>query len=103
MAKQFGGYYGMDREGLLYPGGVIQPGMGRPAAELFASTGPGDHRGLIFVDTLDGMPPRLDNLGTLLLDQEYAEGIFIVNAHVFWKAGQSGKTVPALSPPPEGQ
>ncbi len=103
MAKQFGGYYGMDREGLLYPGGVIQPGMGRPAAEVFASTGPGDHRGLIFVDTLDGMPPRLDNLGTLLLDQEYAEGIFIVNAHVFWKARQSGKTVPALSPPPEGQ
>ncbi len=103
MSKQFGRYYGMDREGLLYPGGLIQPGFGRPAAEVFASTGPGDHRGLIFVDTLDGMPPRLDNMGTIVLDQEYAEGIFIVNAHVVWKAGQPGKPVLALSPPPEGQ
>jgi hypothetical protein len=103
MSKQFGRYYGMDREGLLYPGGLIQTGLGRPAAEVFASTGPGDHRGLIFVDTLDGMPPRPDNLGTIVLDQEYAEGIFIVNAHVLWKAGQPGKPVPALSPPPEGQ
>ena len=103
MSKQFGRYYGMDREGLLYPGGLIQPGLGRPAAEVFASTGLGDHRGLVFVDTLDGMPPRLDNLGTIVLDQEYAEGIFIVNAHVLWKAGQPGKPVQALSPPPEGQ
>ena len=103
MSKHFGRYYGTDREGLLYPGGLIQPGLGRPAAEVFASTGPGDHRGLVFVDTLDGMPPRLDNLGTIVLDQEYAEGIFIVNAHVLWKAGQPGKPVQALSPPPEGQ
>lgn len=103
MSKQFGRYYGIDRDGLLYPGGLIQPGLGRPAAEVFASAGPGDHRGLIFVDTLDGMPPRLDNMGTIVFDQEYAEGIFIVNAHVRWKAGQVGKPVPALSPPPEGQ
>jgi len=103
MAMQFGHVYGIDREGLLYAGGVIQPGMGRPAAEVFASKGPGDHRGLIFVDTLDGMPPRFDNLGQIVLDQDYAEGIFIVNAHVLWKAGNSGRAVPALSPPPEGQ
>ncbi|MDR4478382.1 MAG: hypothetical protein R3B37_01355 [Nitrospira sp.] len=103
MAKQFGQYYGMDREGLLYAGGLIQPGLGHPAAEVFASQGPGDHRGLIFVDTLDGTSPRPDNLGTIVLDQEYAEGIFIVNAHVLWKTGAYGKPVPALSPPPEGQ
>ena len=103
MARQFGQYYGIDRDGLLYAGGVIQPGSGRPASEVFASKGPGDHRGLIFVDTLDGMPPRPDNLGTIVLDQEYAEGIFIVNAHVLWKAGAHGKPVSALSPPPEGQ
>ena len=103
MSKQFGRYYGMDREGLLYAGGVIEPGLGRSAAEVFVSTGPGDHRGLIFVDTLDGLPPRLDNMGTIVLDQEYAEGIFIVNAHVLWKAGHPGKPVQALSPPPEGQ
>lgn len=103
MAKQFGRYYGMDREGLLYPGGVIQPGLGHPATEVFASKGPGDHRGLMFVDTLDGLPPRPDNLGMIVLDQEYAEGIFVVNAHVLWKAGGTGKPVPALSPSPEGQ
>lgn len=103
VAMQFGQVYGIDREGLLYPGGVVQPGLGRPASEVFASRGPGDHRGLIFVDTLDGMPPRLDNLGSIVLDQDYAEGIFIVNAHVLWKASSTGKTVPALSPPPDGQ
>jgi len=103
MAKQFGHYYGTDRDGLLYPGGLIQPGVGRPPAEVFSSRGVGDHHGLVFIDTLDGMPPRLDNMGTIVLEQEYAEGIFIVNAHVLWKAGQAGKSVPALSPPPEGQ
>jgi len=103
MAMQAGQVYGIDRDGLLYAGGVIQPGLGRPASEVFASKGPGDHRGLVFVDTLDGMPPRADNLGSIVLDQDYAEGIFIVNAHVFWKAGNTGKPVPALSPPPEGQ
>jgi len=103
MAKQFGQYYGIDREGLLYAGGAIQPGLGRPAADVFASKGPGDHRGLIFVDTLDGTAPRQDNLGTIVLDQEYAEGLFVVNAHVLWKTGAYGKPVPVLSPPPEGQ
>lgn len=103
MAMQFGHVYGIDRDGLLYAGGVVQPGLGRPAAEVFASKGPGDHRGLVFVDTLDGMPPRPDNLGSIVLDQDYAEGIFIVNANVLWKAGSSGRAVSALSPPPEGQ
>ncbi len=103
MAMQFGRYYALDREGLLYPDGVVEPGLGHSAAEVFASKGPGDHRGLIFVDTLDGLPPRTDNMGTIVFDQEYAEGIFIVNAHVLWKAGTPGKAVPALSPPPEGQ
>lgn len=103
MAMQFGQLYGIDRDGLLYPGGVIRPGLGRPASEVFASRGPGDHRGLVFVDTLDGMPPRLDNLGSIVLEQDYAEGIFIVNAHVFWKAGPAGRAVLALSPPPDGQ
>ena len=46
---------------------------------------------LIFVDTLDGIPPRLDNLGSIVLDQDHAEGIFIVNAHVLWKASSTGK------------
>lgn len=103
MARQYGQFYAIDRDGLLYAGGVVQPGLGRPASEVFASKGPGDHRGLVFVDTLDGMPPRTDNLGSIVLDQDYAEGIFIVNAHVLWKAERAGRLVPALSPSPEGQ
>ena len=103
MSKQFGHYYGVDGEGLLYPCGVIQSGSGRRPDEVFASMGLGDHHGLIFVDTLDGMPPRPDNMATIVLNQEYAEGVFIVNGHVVWNAGREGKSVPALSPAPEGQ
>ncbi len=103
MAKRFGRYYGVDRDGLLYPNGMIQPGVGRKPEDVFASTGVGDHHGLIFVDTLDGMPPRPDNMATIILNQEYAEGVFLVNGHVVWKAEQEGKPVPALSPPPDGQ
>ncbi len=103
MARQFGQYYAMDREGLLYPNGIVQPGLGRQAGEILRSNGPGDHQGLVFVDTLDGMPPRSDNLGTIFLEQEYLEGIYVLNTHVVWKGRHPGKPVPALSPPPEGQ
>ncbi|QOJ35709.1 MAG: hypothetical protein HRU82_12485 [Nitrospira sp.] len=103
MAKQFGRYYGIDRDGFLYLGGVIQPGSGIRAAEVFASSGVGNHQGLVFIDTLDAQPPRADNLGTIVLDQEYAEGMFVVNAHVHWRVREKGQSVPALSPPPEGE
>lgn len=103
LAKQYGRYYSIDREGLLYADGNVQPGSGRRPAEVLVSTEPGDHLGLVFVDTLDGQPPRADNLGTIVLDQEYLEGIFVLNTHVRWKGGRTGKPVPALSPPPEGQ
>lgn len=102
-ALRFGSYYAMDREGLLYPGGEIREGLGVPADQVFESAAVGDHHGLVFIDTLDQQPPNGENLGTLRLNTNYAEGLFVMNAHVSWKPNGAGKPVPALSPPPEGQ
>jgi hypothetical protein len=62
----------------------------------------GYQHGLIFIDTVDGEAPRLDNLGTLVLDTDYFEGLLVVQGHVVLRPLASGKSVPALSPPPEG-
>lgn len=62
----------------------------------------GEHHGLVFIDTLDALPPHGDNLGTILIETDYAEGIFIVNAHIQFRPRGSGKSVSALSPPDEG-
>lgn len=102
-ALRFGSYYAMDREGLLYSGGVVREGQGVPADQVFESAAVGDHHGLVFIDTLDQQPPSATNLGTLVLNTDYAEGLFVINAHVVWKPTGAGKSVPALSPPPEGQ
>ncbi len=102
-ALRFGSYYAMDREGLLYPGGVVRAGQGVSADQIFESATVGDHHGLVFIDTLDQQLPQADNLGTLRLDTDYVEGLLVINAHVVWKPKGAGKSVPALSPPPEGQ
>ncbi|MGH7231825.1 MAG: hypothetical protein ACREJU_10775 [Nitrospiraceae bacterium] len=98
----FGSYYAQDRDGMLYRNGVIQPELGLTPDEVFASRSVGDHHGLVFIDTLDQLPPRSDNLGNLSVTTEYAEGVFIVNAHLHLRTTGAGKSVPALSPPPEG-
>ncbi len=98
----FGSYYARDRDGLLYRNGTIQPGLGLTPDEVFGSRFVGDHHGLVFIDTLDRLPPRADNLGTVSLTTEYAEGLFIVNAHLHLKPTGVGKPVPVLSPPTEG-
>ena len=103
MAIQFGSYYGLDRDGRLHPGGVIHPGEGVAADEVLSARGVGDHHGLVFIDTLDQQPPRIDNLGTVTLNSEYLEGMFVMNAHVIWSPTSSTTFVPALSPPPEEQ
>jgi len=105
MKKQallYGSYYALERDGLLYQNGRVEPGLGRTADEVFGSEAAGDHHGLVFVDTLDRRPPGTDNLGTLSLETEYAEGLFVVNAHLRLKPKGSGKSVPVLSPPGEG-
>ncbi|MER3422515.1 MAG: hypothetical protein C4293_04055 [Nitrospiraceae bacterium] len=98
----YGSYYVLNRDGLLYRNGTIEPGQGLNPEDVFRSEAVGDHHGLVFVDTLDQQPPRGDNLGTVTLETDYAEGLFMINAHVHLKPKGTGKSVPALSPPNEG-
>lgn len=99
VAKQYGSYYAVDREGLLYPGGVVEPGRGVSADAVFRSQGVGDQRGLIFVDTLDHTAPRADNLGTVTLNMAYLEGLVVVQGHVLLSPSGSGQSLAVLSPP----
>jgi hypothetical protein len=103
LAMSFGTYYGLDDEGRLHPGGTVRPGQGLLPDEALGSNAVGEHRGLVFIDTLDQQPPRPDNLGTMTIHSEYLEGLFVINAHVRWHPRESTKMIPALSPPPEDQ
>ena len=103
LAVSLGTYYGIDQEGRLHPGGTVLPGQGLAPDDVLASHAVGEHRGLVFVDTLDQQPPRPDNLGTVTLTTEYLEGLFVINAQVLWHPKGSTKTIPALSPPPENR
>ena len=101
-ALKYGVYYSRDSEGLLYRNGTVRSGLGMTVEEVFRSRAVGEHHGLVFIDTLDALPPHGDNLGTILIETDYAEGIFIVNAHIQFRPRGSGKSVSALSPPDEG-
>jgi hypothetical protein len=57
---------------------------------------------MLFIDTIDGEPPRPDNLGTLVLDAEYLEALLVVQGHVVVRSRGTGQSVSVLSPPPEG-
>jgi type II secretory pathway pseudopilin PulG len=99
VAKRHGSYFAIDRDGLLYPQGVVKPGHGISPDDVFQSHGPGDQRGLIFIDTLDQTAPRTDNLGVVRLRTAYLEGIVVVQGHVAFTPGGSGQSMSALSPP----
>jgi hypothetical protein len=101
-AMLYGAYYVLGQDGLLYANGRVESGLGVTAEAVFGSEAVGDHRGLVFVDTLDQRPPSRTNLGTLSLETTYAEGIFIVNAHLHLKPKGAGNTLSVLSPPQEG-
>jgi Tfp pilus assembly protein PilV len=103
VAKRFGRYYAIDREGFLYPHGMVEPGRGISPDEVFQSHGVGDQRGLIFIDTLDQTAPRQDNLGTVRLSAPYLEGMVVVQGHVALVPRGSGQSIRALSPPQIGQ
>jgi hypothetical protein len=98
-AMHYGSYYARDGSGLLYRNGIIGLGLGLTVEEVFRSQALGHNRGLVFIDTLDRQPPRPDNLGSLRLDVDYAEGLFVVNAHLELRPKGVGKSVPVLSPP----
>lgn len=101
-ALQHGSYYARDVSGLLYRNGTIGSGLGVTVEEVIRSTAVGHNHGLVFIDTLDQLPPRPDNLGTVLIETDYVEGLFVVNAHVQWRPRTGGKSVPVLSPPSDG-
>ncbi|MGQ0557252.1 MAG: hypothetical protein ACT4PN_15065 [Nitrospiraceae bacterium] len=98
VAKRFGRYFAIDREGLLYPQGIVEPGRGISPDEVFRSQGNGDQQGLIFIDTLDQTAPRLDNLGMVRLQAPYFEGMAVVQGHVVLAPRGSGQSIKVLSP-----
>jgi hypothetical protein len=99
VAKRFGRYFAIDREGLLYPQGIVEPGRGISPDEVFRSQRSGDQQGLIFIDTLDQTAPRPDNLGVVRLQASYFEGMAVVQGHVVFAPTGSGQSIGALSPP----
>lgn len=99
VAKRFGRYFAIDREGLLYPQGIVEPGRGISPDEVFRSQGNGDQLGLIFIDTLDQTAPRPDNLGIVRLQAPYFEGMAVVQGHVVLAPSGSGQSIRVLSPP----
>lgn len=102
-ALRDGTYFVRGQDGLLYRHGRVEPGLGITPTDAFRSAEAGDHRGLVFVDTLDQAPPRADNLGTLTLDADYAEGVYVINAHVRLAPADTGRAVQARNPVSDGQ
>ncbi|HJT19655.1 MAG TPA: hypothetical protein VJ746_04245 [Nitrospira sp.] len=101
LSLRHGNYYRLDRQGRLHSQEDLE-GEGMAAADVLKSQGVGDHRGLVFVDTVDGQPPRSDNMGTLILEAGYLEALLIVQGHVILRPGDGGHSIPVLSPAPDG-
>ena len=102
IALRWGTYYRLDRAGQLHPPGASDSDQGITPADVLESQGIGDHRGLVFIDTIDGQSPREDNMGTLVLETDYVEGLLVVQGHVVCRPRAAGKSVPVLSPPSSG-
>lgn len=100
IALRWGTYYRLDHMGLLHPQGASDSDQGIMPADVVESQIVGNHRGLLFIDTVDGQPPRADNMGTLVLDTDYVEGLLVVQGHAVLRPHAAGKSVPALSPSP---
>jgi hypothetical protein len=102
IALRWGTYYRLDRMGRLHSQGASDSDQGVMPADALESHIIGDHRGLVFIDTVDGQPPRADNMGTLALETDYVEGLLVVQGHVVFRPRAAGKSVPALSPSQPG-
>jgi hypothetical protein len=102
IALRWGTYYRLDRVGQLHPLGASDSDQGITHADALESQAVGNHRGLVFIDTVDGEAPRADNMGTLVLDTDYVEGLLVVQGHVLLRPRAAGKSVPVLSPSQTG-
>lgn len=98
IALRWGTYYRIDRMGQLHRQGSSESDQGIMPADALESQVVGDHRGLIFIDTVDGQPPHAGNMGTLVLDMDYVESLLVVQGHVVCRPRAAGKSVPVLSP-----
>jgi hypothetical protein len=101
-AQRHGTYYRLGREGRLHLGGAEESDTGFSSADVLTSSTAGQSHGLVFIDTIDGEAPRLDNLGTLVLETDYVEALLVVQGHVVLKPNGPGRALTVLSPPPEG-
>lgn len=102
LAKQQGTYVAIDRDGLLYSNGSVEPGHGIAPDDFLRSRSVGDARGLIFIDTLDQKTPRADNLGVVRLNTAYLEAVLVVQGHVMVGPTGSGQSLAVWSPPAGG-
>ncbi|HJS67645.1 MAG TPA: hypothetical protein VJ760_10000 [Nitrospiraceae bacterium] len=102
VALRWGTYYRLDRAGQLHPLGTSGSDQGIMPADVLESQVIGDYRGLVFIDTIDGQPPHEENMGTLVLETDYVEGLLVVQGHVVCRPRAAGKSVPALSPSQPG-
>lgn len=102
IAIQHGSYYRLDRNGRLHQLGEPDSDPGLLPSDVLKSAAVGQSRGLVFIDTVDGEVPRPDNLGTLILDTDYLEALLVVQGHVQLRPTDSGRSIPVLSPSPEG-
>ena len=98
IALRWGTYYRLDQVGRLHSQGASDSDQGLTPAEALESQAIGGYRGLIFIDTVDGQPPLVDNMGTLVLDIDYVEGLLAVQGNVVLRPRAGGKFVSALSP-----
>lgn len=100
IALRWGTYYRLDHEGRLHPQGTSDSDHGITPADALGSQAIGDQRGLVFIDTVDGQPPNVENMGTLVLDTDYFEGLLAVQGHLVLRPRAGGKSVSVLSPSP---
>ena len=102
-AKEYGRYFSADYDGNLYQNGILDQNHKRSLNEVMTSIAPGDSKGFVFVDTVDGNPPNKSNIPTLEINRGYSEGIFYVNGNLVIKNEESGFSIDSKTPPWEGR
>lgn len=102
-AKDYGRYFSTDIDGNLYQDGIIDQAHRRSLDQVMKSIYPGDSRGFVFVDTMDGNPPNLFNTPTLRINKGYSEGVFYINANLTIGNTEEGLSIDIKTPPWEGK
>ncbi|WP_173047376.1 hypothetical protein [Nitrospira sp. KM1] len=102
VALRYGTYFRADSNGLLHSSDAPEGDSGSPPGDVLFSRTAGDHRGIIFIDTTDGTPPRTDNLAKIVVETDYLEAILVVQGHVTLKPNGPGRSLATLTPPVEG-